>query len=347
VRATVIGSADGGQAARLFAAMYPARVEALVLTNAFPRWFRSHDYPFGFEEADAEGIAGLARRFWGRAENPWGLAVVAPSRIDDPEFKARYARWQQYSASPATGSDVFLVRGNDVRTVLPSVQARTLVLHPAEVPDDAMQRTLFLADLIDGAVVATFPGEDLVGADTLEAALVIEEFVTGGHASPVGDRVLATVLFTDIVSSTDRLSAIGDRAWRTELDGHDAMVRERLAQFRGREIDTAGDGFFAVFDGPAQAIRCAQAIIEGAHALGIEVRAGVHTGECEARGGGYAGIAVHTGARVAALAGDGEVYATRTVKDLVAGSGIVFEDCGVHQLKGIPEPWQVYRVVSA
>jgi class 3 adenylate cyclase len=125
------------------------------------------------------------------------------------------------------------------------------------------------------------------------------------------------------------------------------MVRERLAQFRGREIDTAGDGFFAVFEGPAQAIRCAQAIIEGAHALGIEVRAGVHTGECEARGGGYAGIAVHTGARVAALAGDGEVYATRTVKDLVAGSGIVFEDCGVHQLKGIPEPWQVYRVVSA
>jgi class 3 adenylate cyclase len=272
--------------------------------------------------------------------------VAAPSRRDDPAFRAQFAFAQQISASRAAAAATFFAPGNDIRRVLPLVQARTLVLYPAESPAEAVRRSEFLADLIPDATLATFPGPDAWGADTRETGLIMEEFLTGARPAPVSDRVLATVLFTDIVSSTNRLAAIGDREWRAELDRHDAMVRQRLADFRGREVDTAGDGFFAVFDGPARAIRCAEAIIAGARALGVDVRAGVHTGECEVRGDGYAGIAVHTGARIAALAGAGEVLASRTVKDLVAGSSIVLEDHGTHELKGIPEPWQLYRVVA-
>ena len=226
--------------------------------------------------------------------------------------------------------------------MLPLIQARTLVIVPAETPF-GVERARFLADLIAHSDLATFPGRDMVEPPAVVA--MVEEFVTGAAPAPVDDRVLATVLFTDIVSSTDHLATVGDRAWRMQLDRHDSMVREQLAAFRGREVDTAGDGFFAVFDGPARAIRCAEAVIDGARGLGIDVRAGVHTGECEVRGNGYSGIAVHTGARIAALAGGGEVLASRTVKDLIAGSGIDLEDRGVHQLKGIPEPWQVFRVV--
>jgi len=343
-RAAVWGAADGGQVAMLFAAMYPERTTALVLTSAFARWFRSDDYPFGPHEGDRERLARTARKLWGNPDNPWGIMVAAPSRRDDPAFRARFAFAQQVSASRAAAAATFFAPGNDIRRVLPLVQARTLVLYPAESPAEAVRRSEFLADLIPDATLATFPGPDAWGADTRETGLIIEEFLTGARPAPVSDRVLATVLFTDIVSSTDRLAAIGDREWRAELDRHDAMVRERLADFRGREVDTAGDGFFAVFDGPARAIRCAEAIIAGARALGFDVRAGVHTGECEVRGDGYAGIAVHTGARIAALAGAGEVLASRTVKDLVAGSGIVLEDHGTHELKGIPEPWRLYRV---
>jgi class 3 adenylate cyclase len=172
----------------------------------------------------------------------------------------------------------------------------------------------------------------------------IEEFLTGVRGGGAADRVLATVLFTDIVQSTEKLVAVGDRDWRLLLDRHDALVRAQLTRFRGLEVSTAGDSFFAVFDGPARAVRCAQAIVEGASALGIDVRAGVHTGECEVRGHDYGGIAVHIGARVAALAGAGDVLTTRTVKDLVSGSGISFTDHGTHELKGVPETWHLFRV---
>ena len=263
-RATILGSADGGQVAMLFAAMYPERTTALVLTNAFARWFRSDDYPYGDDERNRDHLAELARQLWGNPENPWGIMVAAPSRQESAAFRQRYAFVQQVSASRAAAAATFFARGNDVRRVLPLVQARTLVLHPAASPPESVKASEFLAGLIPGARVATFPGSDVFDAETREAGEIIEEFITGAHPAPVSDRVLATVLFTDIVSSTDRLAQVGDREWRNHLDRHDAMVRERLADFRGREVDTAGDGFFAVFDGPARAIRCAAAIITGA-----------------------------------------------------------------------------------
>jgi class 3 adenylate cyclase len=270
--------------------------------------------------------------------------VAAPSRQDDAAFKEEFAFVQSVSASPAAAAATFFAPGNDIRAVLPLIQARTLVLVPADTPI-GMERARFLADLIPHSTLASFPGTDTFEAEGTEAVALIQEFVTGTPPNPVSDRVLATVLFTDIVSSTDKLAAIGDQAWRLELDRHGAIVRTCLAEHRGREVDTAGDGFFAVFDGPARAIRCAEAVVDGALGLGIELRAGVHTGECEVRGDGYAGIAVHIGARIAALGGAGDVLASRTVKDLIAGSGIELEDHGVHQLKGIPEPWQVFKVV--
>ncbi len=340
-RAVIWGAADGGQVAMLFAAMYPERTTALVLSNAFAKWFRSPDHPFGPDESRREHLADVARERWGDPDNPWGIMITAPSRQDDPAFRQRYAASQSFSASRAAAAATFFAPGNDIRAVLPVIQARTLVLAPADTPF-GLDRAQFLAERIPHSDLATFPGTDMM--ETTRAVAIIEEFVTGASPNPVSDRVLATVLFTDIVSSTDRLATLGDRAWREQLDRHDAMVRACLADFRGREIDTAGDGFFAVFDGPARAIRCAEAVIDGARGMGIDVRAGVHTGECEVRGDGYAGIAVHTGARIAALAGAGEVLASRTVKDLIAGSGIDLEDHGVHELKGIPEPWQVYRV---
>jgi len=343
-RAVIWGAADGGQVAMLFAAMYPERTIALVLSNAFARWFRSDDHPFGPPEDAREHLAEVARRHWGDPDSPWGIMVAAPSLQDDPAFREQLAFVQSISASRAAAAATFFAPGNDIRAVLPLIQARTLLIVPAETPL-GFERARFLADLIAHSDVETFPGSDMLYPSAVAA--MIEEFVTGAPPAPVDDRVLATVMFTDIVGSTDQLAAVGDRAWRADLDRHDAFVRECLAATGGREVDTAGDGFFAVFDGPARAVRCAEAIVVGARDLGIDVRAGVHIGECEVRGERYAGIAVHTGARIAALAGAGEVLASRTVKDLVAGSGITFEDCGVHQLKGIPEPWQVYRVVSA
>jgi class 3 adenylate cyclase len=229
----------------------------------------------------------------------------------------------------------------DLRAALPLVQAPTLVLH-AELNLDMRGPSQFLVDHIANARLATFPGADrYFGVHTAEVGALVEEFLTGTRPSPLSDRILATVLFTDIVASTERLAEVGDREWRAQLDRHDAMVRSQLERFRGREINTAGDGFFATFDGPARAVRCAQAIADGARALQIAVRAGVHVGECEVRGDDLAGIAVHVCARVCALAQPGEVLATSTVRDLVAGSGIAFADRGRHELKGVPGEWAI------
>jgi class 3 adenylate cyclase/pimeloyl-ACP methyl ester carboxylesterase len=343
-RAVIWGAADGGQVAMLFAAMYPERTTALVLNSAFARWFRSDDHPFGPPEDRREHLATMVRRFWGNPDNPWGIMVAAPSMQDDEAYKEQYAFVQSISASPAAAAASFFAPGNDIRAVLPSIQARTLVVVPG-VTTLGIERAQLVAELIPNAEMVVLPETDR--SETPESVAIIQEFVTGAPPNPVSDRVLATVMFTDIVGSTDRLAAVGDRAWRGDLDRHDALVRECLAATGGREVDTAGDGFFAVFDGPARAVRCAEAIVVGARDLGIDIRAGVHVGECEVRGDRYAGIAVHTGARIAALAEGGQVLASRTVKDLVAGSGIEFADHGVHELKGIPEPWQVYRVVSA
>jgi class 3 adenylate cyclase len=269
---------------------------------------------------------------------------LAPSRRDEPGFLELLARVQQVSATPSVAA-ALVVNNNDVTDILPLVQARTLVTYARDAGQDIPAHARFLADHIPNAKLVGYPGGDVYfGTYAPERTARLEEFVTCSRPTPVGDRVLATILFTDIVASTPRLAEIGDERWRRELDRHDTLVRDCLDQFRGREISIAGDGFFATFDGPARAIRCAQAIIDAARTLGLDVRAGIHTGECEVRVNDYAGIAVHIGARVASLAGALQVLTTSTVKDLVAGSGITFTDHGIHELKGVPEPWHLYEV---
>jgi class 3 adenylate cyclase/pimeloyl-ACP methyl ester carboxylesterase len=341
--AVLSGAADGGQVAILCAAMHPDRVDALYLTNAWARFFRSDDYPSGLDPTLADRAAQRCKDQWGNLDDPWAIEL-APSRRAEPGFAELLARVQQVSASPSVAAALTL-NDNDVTDVLPLVQARTLVAYARDsrhIPAHAR----FLADHIPNAEVVGFPDGDVYfGTRMPDRSARLEEFVTGSRPTPVSDRVLATVLFTDIVASTQRVAELGDERWREELDRHDALVRDSLGQFRGREISTTGDGFFATFDGPARAIHCAQAIIDAARTVGLDVRAGIHTGECEVRGDDYGGIAVHVGARVAALAGADQVLTTSTVKDLVAGSGISFKDHGAHQLKGIPEPRHLYEVV--
>jgi class 3 adenylate cyclase/pimeloyl-ACP methyl ester carboxylesterase len=342
--AVLSGAADGGQVAMLCAAMHPDRVDALYLTNAWARFFRSDDYPYGLDPTLSDRAAQRCKDQWGNLDDPWAMEL-APSRRAEPGFPELLARVQQVSASPSTAAALTL-NDNDVTDVLSLVQARTLVAYARDGGGDIPAHARFLAAHIPNAEVVGFPDGDVYfGTGMPDRSARLEEFVTGSRPTPVSDRVLATVLFTDIVASTQRAAELGDERWRKELDRHDALVRDRLGQFRGREISTTGDGFFATFDGPARAIHCAQAIINAARASGLDVRAGIHTGECEVRGNDYGGIAVHVGARVAALAGADQVLTTSTVKDLVAGSGIRFTDHGLHRLKGIPEPRHLYEVV--
>ena len=275
------------------------------------------------------------------------LDKLAPSEVD--AFKNRLATYFRRSASP--GAAVALMRMNtqiDVRDVLPSIQAPTLVLHRTDDLDANVAEGRWVAEHIPGAKFVELPGDahTLWAGDTDALVDEIEEFLTGARRGPEPDRVLATVLFTDIVGSTRQATKLGDRRWRELLERHHALVRKELDRFNGRELDTAGDGFLATFDGPARAIRCADAIESGVQVLGLEVRAGVHTGECELFGDKVAGLAVHTGARIASEAGAGEVLVSQTVKDLVAGSGISFEDRGEHELKGVGA-WRLYSVASA
>jgi class 3 adenylate cyclase len=234
----------------------------------------------------------------------------------------------------------------DVRDVLPTIQAPTLVLHRADDRDASVEEGRWIAARIPGAKFVELPGDAhiLWAGDTEAVVDEIEEFLTGVRRGPEPDRVLTTVLFTDIAGSTEQATKLGDRRWRELLERHHDLVRQQLERVHGREVDTAGDGFLATFDGPARAIRCGSAVVTGVRALGLEVRAGVHTGECEIFGDSVAGLAVHTGARVSSLAGPGEVLVSSTVKDLVAGSGIEFEDRGTHELKGVPGEWRLYAV---
>jgi len=255
------------------------------------------------------------------------------------------ARVEQVSASRAAAV-AECVNFLDVRDFLHLVRAPTLIMVAPQAGFDVAGHSQFLFEHLPSARLVTLPGTDVYfGDNTPDRGAHIEEFLTGKRPVPTSDRVLATVLFTDIVASTEHVAAIGDRRWREQLDRHDSLVRTHLDRFRGREISTAGDSFFATFDGPARAIRCAQAVINDARSLGLELRAGVHAGECEVRGDDYGGIAVHIGARVAALAAAGHVLTTSTVKDLVAGSDITFSDYGTHTLKGVPETWHLYQVI--
>jgi class 3 adenylate cyclase len=237
----------------------------------------------------------------------------------------------------------------DVRDVLPTIQVPTLVLQRVDDRDVNVEEGRWIAAQIPGAKYVELPGDEhLIWAGDVDAVVdEVEEFVTGSRPVHEPDRVLATVLFTDVVGSTQRAHELGDRRWRELLEEHHVIVRRALERFQGREVDTAGDGFLATFDGPARAIRCARAIVNGLRDVGLDVRAGLHTGECELLGDKVAGVAVHTGARVSSLAEPGEVLVSSTVKDLVAGSGIEFEDRGVHELKGVPDEWRLYAVSSA
>jgi pimeloyl-ACP methyl ester carboxylesterase len=343
-QAALFGFSEGGLMSVLFAATYPDRITALVLYGVFAKRIWSPDYPWAPKpEARAREIEELEKNW----SHTMDLDTLAPS--EDEAFKNRLATYFRRSASP--GAAVALMRMNtqiDVRDVLPSIQAPTLVLHRKDDLDANVDEGRWLAEQIPGATFVELPGDahTLWGGDTDSVVDEIEEFLTGARRGPEPDRVLATVLFTDIVGSTEQAKKLGDRRWRELLERHHTVVRQQLDRFNGREIDTAGDGFLAAFDGPARAIRCGYAIESGVRGLGLGVRAGVHTGECELFGEKVAGLAVHTGARIASQAGPGELLVSQTVKDLVAGSGISFEDRGEHELKGVGA-LRLYSVASA
>jgi pimeloyl-ACP methyl ester carboxylesterase len=343
-RAAVFGNSEGGQMSLLFAATYPERTVALVTQGTFAKRLWSPDYPWApTPEAREQEIRDI--------EASWAdldVTTLAPST--DDAFRRRLAAYFRRSASPAVGAAFLRMNTQaDLRAVLPTIRVPTLVIHRADDRDVSVEEGRWIASQIPGARYVELPGIDHVPwvGNQDEVLDEIEEFLTGARPAPEPDRVLATVLFTDIAGSTARAVELGDRRWRELLEVHHAAVRRQLERFRGREVDTAGDGFLATFDGPARGVRCARAIVDAVREVGLDLRAGLHTGECELVNGGVRGIAVHTGARVAAQAGPGEVLVSSTVKDLTPGSGIEFEDRGEHELKGVPGEWRLYAVTRA
>ncbi len=346
-RAALFGHSEGGCLCMLFAATYPERVRALTMLAAYAKRLRSDDYPWAPTPAEREAEArALEERGWADID----LGFYAPSKRGDPEFERWLRGWLRNGASPRAAAALLRMNSRiDVRELLPTIAVPTLLLHRTGDRDVNVEEGRYIAGQIPGARFVELPGDEHVipAGDVDRLADELEEFLTGSRPVLEPDRVLTTVLFTDIVGSTDRAAALGDREWGKLLERHHEIVRVELERHRGREVDTAGDGFLATFDGPARAVRCACAIRDALRALELDVRAGVHTGEVQLRGDSVAGIAVHTGARIAALGGAGEVLVSRTVTDLTSGSGLVFEPRGEHELKGVPGPWQVYAVVSA
>jgi class 3 adenylate cyclase len=348
-RAALLGSSEGGPLSLLFAASYPERTLALVLWSAFARVAWAPDYPWGESSRELEDEIRETLTNWNDRESMVKM-VEAWGPGHDRQSQVALAAGLRQSASPGD-VEALLRMGHeiDVRNVLSSITAPTLVLNREGEGNFAFESSRYLAEHIPGARHLEFAGIDhmIAAGDTEPVLQEIERFLTAAWESgerPEPDRVLTTVLFSDIVGSSERASSLGDQAWREVLQRHNELVRRRLVSFRGKEMDTAGDGFFASFDGPARAIRCGSAIADAVHELGLEVRVGLHTGECELIDGKVAGIAVHTGARVASNAQPGEVLVSSTVKDLVAGSGITFQDRGLHELKGIPGEWHLYAV---
>ena len=354
-RAALFGHIDGGPLSLVFAATYPERVSALVLLGSFARRMWAPDYPWGMTDEQFRGANDVFMRvfFGSLPDGIEALRLITGDGPSDDELRRDVEFVRRACGSPnAWRAYLDLYRDFDVRHVLPAIRVPTLIVHGAEagliMPIEGAR---YMAQQIPGAKLLELEGESQVpwrpGVEkTLDAteSFLRDVFVSGAWDEPEPERVLATVLFTDIVGSSQHAAALGDRAWRELLQRHHELVRRQLIRFRGREVDTAGDGFFASFDGPARAIRCAQAIVDGVGALGLQVRAGLHTGECEVLDGKVAGIAVHTGARVAARAGSSEVLVSSTVRDLVAGSGITFRDRGTHELSGVPGQWQLYAV---
>lgn len=348
-RAFVFGFSEGGSMACVFAATYPERTRGLLLWGTMPRWVSTESYPWGFDPEKHARIVDEMAKGGATVEYLTGEGAGMGNATEAELEEA--LRYFQAAASPTQMAALERMnRDMDIRGILPTIRVPTLVLNRTGDPVAPIEAVRDMATQIPGARLIEFPGgtHRVSGSPETEAILgAIEEFVTGERPTPKTDRVLTTVLFIDIVGSTERAAALGDRAWRTLLGDHHRLVRADLGRFQGREIDTAGDGSFATFDGPARAVRCAQAISGSIRDLGIQIRAGAHTGEVELDGDDVRGIAVHIGARVAALAGPSEVVVSSTVKDLTAGSGIVYEDAGEHELKGVPDRWHLYRVVRS
>jgi pimeloyl-ACP methyl ester carboxylesterase len=341
--AAIFGGARAGAMAMLFAATHPERTRALILYAPVAKTVAAPDWPAGKSDPEQRRFVQRFTEEMGTGDN---LHLQGPSF--DPAFKTWWARFERLVATPGAYQELANVfTPLDVRQVLPHIQAPTLVLHRAgdRIVKSAQGRAI--AKAIDGARFVELTGDDHIPFLGNRDVLVdeVEEFLTGVRPAPVTDRLLTTVLFTDIIGSTERASSIGDKAWHALLERHRAIVRKELQRFRGREVDTAGDGFLATFDGPARGIRCAEAIHGGLRGIGLGIRSGLHTGEVEIIGEGIGGIAVHIGARIASLAGAGEILTSSTVKDLVAGSGLTFEDRGSHRLKGVPDEWHLFAAL--
>jgi class 3 adenylate cyclase len=342
-RAAILAATDAGPIAVLFAAMHPERVSALALLNTSARYQVADDYPGGASPDEVDALVQLLGAGWGTPEL---IRLTDPSMADDVEYLQSTARLARAAATPRTAAAQYdyILRTLDVRQALPLIQVPTLVLHSVASPIIPIEHGRYLAEHIEGATLVELPLGDIfaITPNNYVVAVEVAEFLTGERPAVEIERLLTTMLFTDIVGSTQRAASLGDERWRTLLDAHDRTIRDQLRRHRGREIETSGDGFFASFDGPARAIRCAQAIVEAVGTLGIELRVGLHTGECEVRGDHLGGLAVHIAARVGALAAPGEILISGTVKDLVVGSGIEFTDRGEHELKGVPGTWKLF-----
>lgn len=346
-RAAVMGESEGGPLALLFAAAHPERTAALVLQGAEVREKTDDDWPWG--ESTAEEFEEAMRRLPERWGQGIGIDFIAPSVAGQSWARAWRGRVQLHSNTPAAAEAFMRMAFDiDVRHVVPAINVPTLIVHAVDDQVCHVENARFLARTIPDARYVELPGSDHVPWFEPEPTLAeIREFLTGRREARTPDRALATVLFTDLVGSTEKAAELGDRRWRDLLEQHHVAVRRELERYDGRELDTAGDGFFATFDGPARAIRCACAIVDAVSQLGLRVRAGLHTGEVELLDGKVTGIAVSIGARVAGQAGAGEVLVSGTVRDLVAGSGLAFEDRGTALLKGVPDQWRLFAAASS
>jgi class 3 adenylate cyclase/pimeloyl-ACP methyl ester carboxylesterase len=345
-RAALISYDTGALAAIVTAATHPERVSALILMSGCAKMIQGDGYPYGQDPSAADDLREAFVAMWGTGRFQ---TLANPDLQWNEGRQALWARVERLGASPkVVRAMAKLVQHADVRAVLPAIRVPTLVMHRKDDRLIPVEHAEYLAAHIPDAKLVVFPGRDhypFVG-DIEPFIGEMREFLTGQRSEMVDDRMLATVLFTDIVDSTKHAAKLGDSRWRSLLDAHDTVVRGQLSRFRGREVKTVGDGFLATFDGPQRAIRCAMGIREAVRSLGIDVRAGLHTGECEIRGEDVGGIAVHIGARVSALAGAGEVLVSQTVKDLTIGSGLAFEDRGLHGLKGVPGEWKLFAVAG-
>jgi pimeloyl-ACP methyl ester carboxylesterase len=343
-RAALFGVSEGGPMSMLFATTHPERVSALALYGTYAKRVRAPDYPWAPTIEEHRENLDRVQRDWG---GPTQVEAWAPSVVDDERFKRWWGQYLRLGASPAAARAVLeMTLEIDVRDILPAIRVPTLILHRTGDRRIEVGGSRYMAERIPNARFVELTGIDHLAWVGDSDAIVdeVQEFLTGTRHVHEPTRILATVLFTDMVESTSRAVQLGDARWRALISDHDRLVRDELTRFRGREIDRRGDGFLAIFDGPARAISSALSIVDRAHELGIQVRAGLHTGELDVIESGIAGIAVHTGARVMSLAGADEVLVSSTVKDLVAGSGLSFSEKGTYELKGVPGSWRIFRV---